>query len=85
VTDLGNHVIAELELGAVDAYRDIPTLLRTAGYIDGEPAERWMRMIGFRNILVHEYLTIDREIVYDVLQNRLGDLREIRQAFALFL
>ena len=42
-------------------------------------------MIGFRNVLVHEYLDIDRMIVYDVLQNRLGDLEALRRVFARFL
>ena len=36
-------------------------------------------------ILVHEYLDIDREIVYDVLQERLGDFGELRKAFGRFL
>ena len=42
-------------------------------------------MIGFRNVLVHEYLDIDRGIVYDVLQNRLGDIEGLRRVFAQFL
>lgn len=42
-------------------------------------------MVGFRNIFVHDYLEVDRKIVYEVLQNRLGDLEELRQVFATFL
>lgn len=63
LTDLGNHVIAELELGNVDWYSDVPRRLCEAGYIDNQIEQTWVRMIGFRNILVHEYLEIDREIV----------------------
>ena len=55
------------------------------GYIDHELAERWTRMIGFRNILVHEYLDVDRGVVYEVLQLRLEDLRALKQALAQFL
>ena len=83
--DLGNHVIAELELGVVNWYSDIPTILASEGYLDAELQERWLRMIGFRNVLVHEYLEIDRTIVYDVLQNRLGDIEALRRVFAQFL
>lgn len=34
--DLGNHVIADLGLGTVERYSDIPRLLHEAGYIDAE-------------------------------------------------
>jgi len=50
--DLGNHVIADLRLGAVEWYSDIPRLLYEAGYVDAEMRETWTRMIGFRNVLV---------------------------------
>ena len=31
VTDMGNHLVADLELGVVNCYRDIPSLLVAAG------------------------------------------------------
>lgn len=85
ITDLGNHVIAEQELGIVNWHSDIPTLLETSGYINTNIKEKWIRMIGFRNILIHEYLDIDRKIVYDVLQHHIKDMEEIKQVFAQFL
>jgi len=42
-------------------------------------------MIGFRNILVHDYAEIDHQIVYDVLQNQLPDFLALRAVFAQFL
>ena len=85
VIDLGNHVIAELELGTVNWYSDIPKLLAANGYISDEMEERWVRMIGFRNTLLHEYIDIDRRIVFDVLHNNLQDLEELKKVFAQFL
>jgi uncharacterized protein YutE (UPF0331/DUF86 family) len=85
LTDMGNHVIAELELGIVDSYRDIPSLLAEGKYITDEMKNKWITMIGFRNILLYDYLEIDRAIVYDVLQNHLSDIQEIKKAFATFL
>lgn len=58
---------------------------RGHGYIDEALERQWMRMIGFRNILVHNYLDIDRDIVHDVLQRGLDDLRLLQKAFARFL
>jgi uncharacterized protein YutE (UPF0331/DUF86 family) len=42
-------------------------------------------MIGFRNTLVHEYIEINRDIVFDVLHQGLDDLEELKRLFANFL
>jgi len=85
VTDMGSHLIADLALGEVNWYSDIPRILVEKGYIDRDLGERWIRMLGFRNVLVHEYLDIDRRIVYEVLQQGLEDLEVLKQFFARFL
>lgn len=78
--DLGGHVVARRDGGPIDAYRDIPTRLAAAGLIEPLQADTWRRMIGFRNIVVHDYLDVDRAIVYDVLTRRLDDLRDLHRA-----
>jgi uncharacterized protein YutE (UPF0331/DUF86 family) len=83
--DLGSHIVADDQLGSVDVYRDIVRNLIAANYLDSTLGATWLDMIGFRNILVHEYATIDRKIVYDVLQNHLGDLEALRDFFGRFL
>lgn len=85
LTDMGNHVIAGLGLGPVDSYRDIPRIFSEQGYIDAQTKEKWFQMIGFRNILLHDYLDLDREIVYHVLQQDLEDIVVLRKVFAQFL
>jgi len=85
VTDMGNHVIADLELGVVNWYSDIPTILDEKGYLGRSLKDKWIRMIGFRNTLVHDYVDIDRRIVYEVLRNNLKDLEALRRVFAQFL
>lgn len=85
LTDLGNHVIADLRLGTVEWYSDIPRLLHEAGYMTAEMRENWTRMIGFRNVLVHDYLDVDRRLVFEILQQRLGDIEALRPVFAILL
>lgn len=85
ITDMGNHVIADLGLGVVNSYSDIPAILAKKGYLSRSLEEKWIRMIGFRNTLVHEYIDIDRKIVFDVLQNNINDLEELKKVFAQFL
>lgn len=85
LNDLGNHLVADLRLGAVDTYADIPALLAKHGRISEEQRRTWTRMIGFRNVLVHEYLEVDHRIVHDVLASHLGDLRNLSVIFAQLL
>ena len=83
--DIGNHIIADLDLGEVRWYSDIPAILAERAGLEPELKEKWMRMIGFRNILVHEYMDVDRRIVYEILQSGLEDLERLRRFFAAFL
>ena len=85
INDIGNHIIADGALGNVDSYSDIPSILQKQGLIDQEMQEKWIKIIGFRNTLVHEYIEIDRNIVYQVLQNDLQDLETLIRIFAQFL
>ena len=85
INDIANHVIAEKNLGTVNVGRDIPHLFRLHGYVDEAVEARWVRMIGFRNILVHDYLEVDRTIVYGVLSNDLEDLRNLAKVLSRFL
>ena len=85
INDLGNHIIADDDLGVVNWYRDIPEILESKNVINKETKGRWIRMIGFRNTLVHEYIEIDRQIVFDVLQNDIMDIDDIRVIFAKYL
>jgi uncharacterized protein YutE (UPF0331/DUF86 family) len=85
IIDMANHIIAELGLGVVNWYSDIPAIFLEKGHIDKHLKEKWIRMIGFRNTLVHEYIDIDRQIVYKALQNNLDDIEELKKIFAQFL
>ena len=71
INDMGNHIIADLR--------------QQHGYIAGKVAAHWRKMIGFRNILVHDYLDINRAVVYDVLQHGLDDFEAIKECLTRFL
>lgn len=85
ILDMGNHVIADSDLGIVNWYSDIPSILASKGYIDSDLGKKWLQMIGFRNMLVHDYLEVDRTIVYEILQRHLEDIEAAKQIFAQFL
>jgi uncharacterized protein YutE (UPF0331/DUF86 family) len=85
VNDMASHIVAEEGWGSVNASRDLPMLFYRQSHIDEALERRWERMIGFRNILVHDYLEVNRKLVYEVLQHDLADLRQLEKMFARFL
>ncbi|SHN92259.1 hypothetical protein BHECKSOX_443 [Bathymodiolus heckerae thiotrophic gill symbiont] len=40
------------------------------------PEINWRAISGFRNVLVHDYLGLDNQQVWQILENRLPDLKE---------
>jgi len=51
-------------------------ILSEEGIINKELAEQLIKMVGFRNIIAHDYEEIDYDIVYDVLRHRLKDIEK---------
>lgn len=83
--DIGNHIVADLNLGETRWSSDIPSILEEKGYISLPLRETWIKIIGFRNLLVHDYLDIERDRVYEILQEKLDDLKALEKIFAQFL
>jgi uncharacterized protein YutE (UPF0331/DUF86 family) len=78
--DLSAHVVATERYGLPDSVAATFTLLQANGVISQSLAERLRRMAGFRNIAVHAYETIDPTIIESLVEERLGDLRELAAA-----
>jgi uncharacterized protein YutE (UPF0331/DUF86 family) len=76
--DVSAHVVSELGLKAPADYRGVFESLQPAG-LDAKLAERLAAAAGMRNILVHGYLDVDDEVVWNALA-RLDDLRELAAA-----
>lgn len=85
LNDIGSHLVADQNLGVLESARDIPRALREKRGLDERLAATWVRMIGFRNILVHDYLEVDRRIVRQVLLAHVPDIRALAGYFARFL
>ena len=56
--------------------REAFDLLERAGLIDASLATRLRRMVGFRNVAVHDYQRLNLEIVRAILTERLDDFIE---------
>lgn len=57
--DLGNHLIAYFGFETPKDYKDIFEILAKEGVISKDLSSNMKKIAGFRNILVHDYLSID--------------------------
>jgi len=85
VIDTLNLIIIDLGLERPDDNYEIISVVFNKGIITQELADKLTKMIGFRNILVHEYGKIDRKKVYRVLADDLDDLGEFQRQITKFL
>lgn len=72
--DLANYTIKARKLGLPKESKESFALLATAGIIPSDLAKRLQGMVGFRNILVHEYQRMDIGLMVDVIENHLDDM-----------
>ncbi len=71
--DLANHLVRREKLGLPQDSAGAFALLHRAGLIPDETFHTLRGMIGFRNILVHEYQRLDLSIMIEVIERRLED------------
>jgi uncharacterized protein YutE (UPF0331/DUF86 family) len=77
VIDAAMHLVAVRRLGLPQDSRDAFSLLEQAGVLDFEVADRMRRMVGFRNIAIHEYQKLSRLILEAILRERLVDFEAL--------
>jgi len=85
IVDVGTEIISSLQLTRPERYRDIPYILAEAEIIPRDFAETMASMIGFRNLLVHDYATINLELVHEFLQTKLDDFDVFAKHILLWL
>lgn len=72
--DLANHTIKARKLGLPKDSKESFTLLAAARVIPGELAKHLEGMVGFRNILVHQYQRMEIGLMVQVIEHHLDDL-----------
>ncbi|MEY2631427.1 MAG: hypothetical protein RIR00_81 [Pseudomonadota bacterium] len=71
--DLGQHLIRRDRLGVPQSSRDVFALLARAGYVPETLAMNLQRMVGFRNIAVHDYASLQLPIVVRIVEIHLDE------------
>lgn len=74
--DIAAHLISESRQPAPQTMADSFDHLARLGCISTDLAHRMQSAVGFRNIAIHQYQSIDWQIVHHITHERLGDFRE---------
>jgi uncharacterized protein YutE (UPF0331/DUF86 family) len=81
--DMGQHLVRRDQLGLPQSARDVFSLLAQAGAIDAGLAQSLQRMVGFRNVAVHDYQKLQLPITLAVIEHHLDDFLRFAQTLLL--
>ena len=76
--DTAQHICSVEGWGPPDDNGDAMRLLGRQGLFDADQADRMAQAVGFRNVLVHEYVRVDDAVVL----RRLDDLSDLEDFIA---
>ena len=71
--DLAMHVIAVLRLGVPQDARDAFAILHAHQILSEDMTGRMQRMVGFRNVAVHDYQSVRAPVLHAILVDNLHD------------
>jgi uncharacterized protein YutE (UPF0331/DUF86 family) len=78
--DAACREVSRRGLGVPTDSADAFTILEQERILPTPVAERMRRMVGFRNVAVHEYRRLDPAVVRTVVAHRLGDFEALCRA-----
>ena len=73
--DISNHLCARLHLITTQDSGECIRGLQKQGFFSQDHATMYVKMIRFRNVLVHLYGEVDDKRVYEILENELDYFR----------
>jgi uncharacterized protein YutE (UPF0331/DUF86 family) len=71
--DVGSHIVRLKKLSVPTDFKDVFEALYQNKFISKKTKEQMIKMVGFRNIAVHEYKKLDLNIIISIVENNLVD------------
>jgi uncharacterized protein YutE (UPF0331/DUF86 family) len=75
--DIFQHTVVDEEYGFPETAYEAAQILFEKGIISKEDVEVFKQMVGFRNVVGHDYLNVDKEIVYHILAHGEKEIRAL--------
>lgn len=83
--DIGAHLIAGMDVPPPDTMGQTFDLLAQSGVLNTTLASSLKKAVGFRNIAVHSYETINWHIVHSIVKNHLTDFSAFAKVVSMKL
>lgn len=83
--DLAMHIVSERKLGIPQNSRDAFEVLENNGVLEKSLASKMKSMVGFRNIAVHNYESVNIKVVQMIIEKHLDDFKEYIYSINKFL
>ena len=74
--DLAMHFVRINKLGIPQNSRDVFVMLADANFIKKSTSDLMQKMVGFRNIAIDDYQSLNIEIVITIINDHLNDFKE---------
>jgi uncharacterized protein YutE (UPF0331/DUF86 family) len=71
--DISSHIVRIKKLGIPQTNRDVFVFLENHNLISNEISKKMQAMVGFRNIAVHDYQTLNIGIIIKIIEDHLND------------
>ncbi|SHI16267.1 type VII toxin-antitoxin system HepT family RNase toxin [Sporanaerobacter acetigenes] len=74
--DIATHIVVDNNMGNPETLGEAFNILNKEKYLNDEETKVYKNMVGLRNILSHEYINIDKKIIYSILKNNLIEIKK---------
>jgi len=75
--DIFQHTVVDEEYGFPETAYEAGQILFEKGILSKEDMEVFKQMVGFRNVVGHDYVHVDKEIVYHILTHGEKNVRAL--------
>lgn len=83
--DVAKLLIIAYEFPRPEEQRDVFRVLHNKKVISEKLYNQLIGVSGFRNVIIHEYEKIDKERIYEYLQNNIDQFKEFKRQTLRFL
>ena len=80
--DVVQHVVVDEKMGFPDSAYDAVQILQEKGILSDTESGALKKMIGFKNIVGHDYIVLNKDVVFDIATNGQEDIRAILSTIA---
>jgi len=82
ILDMIEHIVVDEDYGFPQSSYEATLVLFEKKVIDNEDLSLLKKMIGFRNVIGHDYISIDKRVVYSILTEKENDIKKIILPFS---